>query len=145
MKMLRSMTALLVLCALLLSALPALAADPLNISLPICCRTADDPSGSFSFWCNPDKRPWLNSPMTINYRFWNSSRVSSIMPQLRLPSGQGPDTQPGPADSKITGAFSLHRRSISVAKARISHWARRQQRREKKCSNSRSCRAWKRR
>ena len=32
MKMLRSMTALLVLCALLLSALPALAADPLNIS-----------------------------------------------------------------------------------------------------------------
>ena len=38
--------------------------------------------------------------------------------------GQGPETQPGPASRKITGATLLARPSISIASSRISHWAR---------------------
>ena len=60
------------------------------------------------------------------------SRTSACLPQHMRPSGQGPVRQRGPAAAKICGASGSTSLSISSATARISHWARLQQRRLKK-------------
>ena len=68
----------------------------------------------------------------------NFSLISAAFPQLILPSGHGPATQAGPARVKRCGAITFTSASIAVARARISHWARVQQRWRKKLRRARA-------